>query len=249
MSNDLTLNPANKNQLDVTGTEDELDVVTGLNHLAVFSKFITAASEATDMSKPSLMFPTSTGLPNYLMPGWSIPSSTQGNAQTATRVLTSAIYCEQAMSVDSVSVDVWTADAGKVVRVALYQNVGLDDTDSFKPGVRVSDFGTASVGTTGLKTYSALSLSLTAQTWYWVVWGFDSSLAKLETGSGTFTPQTPFGNFNDVAGSNIPRVGLEYGGHADWISDGMPADLTNETIPNNIMITYTDVPVFYFKVV
>lgn len=118
------------------------------------------------------------------------PGSNNGNAQGTggnTIVTFTPYLAKWNMTMTSLSVNVTTSSSGNTQRLGLYSagTNGLPDS-------RLNDFGTVSLTSTGFKTITGLSVSLTAGTTYWFATSGSSAGAGANfTGIGTGSTDFP----------------------------------------------------------
>lgn len=94
----------------------------------------------------------------------ALPDSNGTLALTVNRLYAIPFVVVDAKTITRIAIHVTTLGASANCRLGIYQ-----DNGSIYPGSRVSDCGTVTMTSTGIKEITGLNISLTANTLYWLV--------------------------------------------------------------------------------
>lgn len=131
--------------------------------------------------------------------------NTGNNAQSANTLYFYPVRIERAITLTSLSVSIGTGTASTNFRLGIYSDVdGL-------PSALVSDAGAVSSATSGVKTISGLSVSLSAGIYWFAVLASSSSptIRSYTNNSEILAPQSS--PFAAGGSSRYPSIGLTYG--------------------------------------
>ena len=121
---------------------------------------------------PSLYKGTGTAA-RYEMPGWYWAANAVA-VWSSGRLVYIPIYVHRTTTYDRISIYVDTLDAGKLMRLGIYE--ATSGVTGLLPGALVLDAGTVSIGTTGIKEIN-ISQELT-EGFYYLAFVGDSSVAR-----------------------------------------------------------------------
>lgn len=148
------------------------------------------------------------------MPGWYIPQSSSTCGSNG--LLFGFLICVSGTrSYDRIGVKVSTAQAGKKVRLGIYEH----DADNRWPGALILDAGTVDVSTTGDKEI-VIDQELTAG-YYFLTWVGDGSTLRL-LGTDKSVVSGPISSGHSGPGHRGGRTGARIDGQLAVVAGGLP---------------------------